>query len=1140
MGLNRRRQKRRTDGKMTKMRVHKRQSLKTRRPLHLLLRRNALALTLSSLLLRAILLSRIHLNLMCCCMNLAGISFLTAITKKAPRKTHYGRLFTAWWGSLQAHEHRKAELPFQSEELRQTDYSQLYFRLCGCPIRPNEDLCTVKLESIKLQKAVIYMSALLEGKDQKYISLFSKGIVGIQQLLQKESFKGIHNEVKKIISILTGQPIEKKPESVPLPLPRTNVGVLLEGLEEEKTGSQMPSLAGLDLNEPTKKEDQKLFTNLTLKPTVPDTAVKPAVPDVTKQKEKPSAVPNSLLDFPLDQPMVQLPLERLEIEEVKKEESIFGNSGTMKATNSGTTVGINGNNNNNNKPMEKKFELKLDVGNKKEEDNLFDFVDEVLKQQYSRNYSIVCDANYGEMFKGCFTSLIVLCSLQYTIAYKQLLSILIVYHRIFWANTSQIITLLMTYRIQGTTFILREEVPGESAIFSGSIPAEFDKTYQALLEEGNTSAPAMIEKTAAKFPTAIAITEKTESGYKNITYEELISSSKNLAKALLDGEFCPEIDISGQPMRFFGAFMCNRSEFVYADLACYYLGGISISLFEEPYDHLIYIVNSASFDTVVLQPNYARLFIKLIKEGTLRHLKHFILTEELDSESQAEAKTLGIAIWSLSGLIERGKASSRALPHISPDTVGAFMVTSGSTGYPKAVMITHKSLIYLHLGQWSRYLHPGDSVLANLNYAFGTSKLSIMMCLSFGGKIIFYGNRPEKTLEVMRETNPTFVVFPPIFLHKVYASAMESINQLPEPQREGMLKAIDAKIQFIKARKELCHPELDKVLTPIRNKLFGTGLKTTFFIGSSIREDALWFFRAIMGCPLHNLYGLTESGNWCTMSQPWSPYDCIGSPLPGIEFKVVDWKEGGYSTKDVINGKPTPRGELYVRGGSVFAGYFKEPEKTKEAFEEGNWLRTRDIVKLNLEDMSLTIIDRVNNVTKISNEEFVAVELLEKIYEESKYVSQIYVHATPQSDFLIAVVALNGERILKWAKEKSLLEDLPKLCKHAEVIKMVLEDFKEIATKKQLNSYEYISKVILTHEPFTQENGLLTFSYKLRRGNLRQKYKEEIETLSKSGIAQQRKLLISIFCFDAIMTDDSYQLVCFMSGTVQCCLVYQD
>ncbi len=652
----------------------------------------------------------------------------------------------------------------------------------------------------------------------------------------------------------------------------------------------------------------------------------------------------------------------------------------------------------------------------------------------------------------------------------------------------------MLSRKQGDTYIIREEIPGESAIFSGSIPPEFEKTYQKLLADGNTSINAMIEKAAAKYPSAVAIAEKTEdgTGYRNLTYTELVSTSQSLARALLDGNYCPEVEVDGKPMRFLGTFMHNRAEFVCADLACFYLGGISISLFEEPYDHLVYIVNSGSFETVIIQSNFAKLFVKLIKDKTIRFLKHFVMTEEMDAETQEAAIELGIRVWSLKGLIERGKASACALPAIDAERVCALLVTSGSTGYPKAVMLKHKSLIYLHLGHWPKHFCPGDSVISNLNYAFGTSKLSIMMCLSIGGKVIFYGNKPEKTLEVMRETNPSFAIFPPIFLHRVHSVALETINQLPSPQKEGLLKAIEAKIQFIKTRKELIHPELDKHLFTIRNKLFGTGLKNTYFIGASVREDTLWFFRAILGCPLYNLYGLTESGNWCTMSTPWSAFDCIGSPLPGFEFKIVDWKEGGYSNKDVVNGKPLPRGELYVRGGSVFAGYMKEPEKTKAAFSDGDWLRTRDIVKLNLDDMSLTIIDRVNNVTKISNEEFVAVELLEKMYEESQFVAQVYVHASTDKDYLVAIAVPKRETLAAYTKAGG---NLAETCKNPELNKAVWEDFKKIAEQKQLNSYEYIKKLYLVPEPFTQENGLMTFSYKLRRGNLLKKYKAEIDAM---------------------------------------------
>jgi len=651
----------------------------------------------------------------------------------------------------------------------------------------------------------------------------------------------------------------------------------------------------------------------------------------------------------------------------------------------------------------------------------------------------------------------------------------------------------MFVRKQGDTYILREEVPGESAIFSGSIPSEFEKSYKEFVAKGNTSIITMIDNISQKYPKSIAIQEKTATGYKEITYEELVTKSKQLAKALLDGNFCPDVTVDGKILKFLGAFMTGRSEFVFTDLAAFFLGAVAISLFEDPYDHLLYIINSSDFETVVISPDYAKMFVKLIKEKSIRHIKNFILTEDLDAETIKGCKDLGINTFSFSSIIEKGKESKRELPKIEPDMPGATMVTSGSTGYPKAALIKHSSLLFLHMGNWPKMISHTDSILANINYAFGTSKLSIMLVLSRGGKVIFFGNKPELTLQVMRETNPTIAIFPPIFLHKIHAKALETINGLPTPQKEGLLKAITMKIGFMKAKGEILHPELDKHLLPFGQKMFGTGLRHTFFIGAQCKEDTLWFFRAILGCPMYNLYGQTECGSWCHYSKPTSPADSVGFAVPGFECKVVDWKEGGYSNKDKTNGKPTPRGELWLKGLPILAGYLKDMAKYKEIITADGWLRTHDIVQLNPEDMSIKIIDRFNNVIKLSNEEFITVELLEKIYEESQFIAQIYVHAAPDKDYLVAVAVPKPETIIPWAKAKGLPADFASLCKNEELQTAILIDLRKIAQAKTLNSYEHIRKIYLSAEPFTQTNGLITFSFKLRRNNIKEKFKSVID-----------------------------------------------
>eukprot|EP00831_Metopus_contortus_P085123 TRINITY_DN9822_c0_g1_i1.p3 TRINITY_DN9822_c0_g1~~TRINITY_DN9822_c0_g1_i1.p3 ORF type:complete len:131 (-),score=20.16 TRINITY_DN9822_c0_g1_i1:162-554(-) len=125
---------------------------------------------------------------------------------------------------------------------------------------------------------------------------------------------------------------------------------------------------------------------------------------------------------------------------------------------------------------------------------------------------------------------------------------------------------------------------------------------------------------------------------------------------------------------------------------------------------------------------------------------------------------------------------------------------------------------------WSTCLGENDVVCVNINYGFGSIKLAVMTCLAYGGKVVFFGNSFEKTFDIMREVNPTFAIFPPIFLHKSYPAILEKMNTLPPAAKEGLEKCIISKIEYMKSAKQVSHPELDKHLAAFKTQLFGLSL----------------------------------------------------------------------------------------------------------------------------------------------------------------------------------------------------------------------------------------------------------------------------------------------------------------------------
>ena len=148
-----------------------------------------------------------------------------------------------------------------------------------------------------------------------------------------------------------------------------------------------------------------------------------------------------------------------------------------------------------------------------------------------------------------------------------------------------------------------------------------------------------------------------------------------------------------------------------------------------------------------------------------------------------------------------------------------------------------------------------------------------------------------------------------------------------------------------------------------------------------ISTNVLNFLKVAFCCPILEGYGQTESTAASCVTLPHdSKSGNVGGPLPSIKVRLRDLPDMGYTSRDV----PYPRGEICFQGPSVFPGYFKNDEKTREAFEDG-WLMSGDVGEI-LPNGALRVIDRAKNIFKLAQGEYIAPEKLENIYCESPYV----------------------------------------------------------------------------------------------------------------------------------------------------------
>jgi len=220
----------------------------------------------------------------------------------------------------------------------------------------------------------------------------------------------------------------------------------------------------------------------------------------------------------------------------------------------------------------------------------------------------------------------------------------------------------------------------------------------------------------------------------------------------------------------------------------------------------------------------------------------------------------------------------------------------------------------------------------------------------------------------------------------------------------------------------------------------------------------------------------------------------VGVPIAAIEIKLVDVPDMNYLSTD----QPFPRGEICFRGPCVANGYYKNKEKTDEAWDQYGWLHSGDIGTVDPEG-NIRIIDRRKNIFKLAHGEYIAPEKLENIYVQSKYILQCWVYGDSLKSQCIAIIVPDQDQVKLWAQEKGLPpEDPQALCGNPELQKSILEDMEVKGKQAGLKGFEVVKTIHLVPTPFTVEEDLLTPTFKIKRQQAKQRFQNEIEEMYKN------------------------------------------
>lgn len=224
----------------------------------------------------------------------------------------------------------------------------------------------------------------------------------------------------------------------------------------------------------------------------------------------------------------------------------------------------------------------------------------------------------------------------------------------------------------------------------------------------------------------------------------------------------------------------------------------------------------------------------------------------------------------------------------------------------------------------------------------------------------------------------------------------------------------------------------------------------------------------------------------------------MGAPFPCSEVKLVDVPDMNYLSTDL----PHPRGEICIRGNSIMREFYKSPEKTAEAIDAEGWLHTGDIGMLD-DANRIAIIDRLKNIFKLSQGEYIAPEKIESIYQKHELIAQAFVYGDSKQSQLVGVFVPDKETFRPWAVKKlpelaSSLSNEKELYTSPQMREAFLKEIEAFGKKSGLKGFECVKAVHLSEEEFSVENELLTPTFKLKREAVRNIYLDEIASMYKT------------------------------------------
>ncbi|KAI4242697.1 MAG: hypothetical protein L6R40_003918 [Gallowayella cf. fulva] len=572
-----------------------------------------------------------------------------------------------------------------------------------------------------------------------------------------------------------------------------------------------------------------------------------------------------------------------------------------------------------------------------------------------------------------------------------------------------------------------------------------------------------------------------------------------------------------------GIWCQNRPEWQLIDLACMSQSLYSVSLYDTLGPTATeYIINHALLTCVATSLPHIPTLLKL--KPQLPSLRIIISLDPLDdgereghskhSLLEALATDMGIKIYSIEQVEAIGASFGTPVYHPpGAEDIITINYTSGTTGPPKGVTLTHRAAIAgATVSLCSVQQGPQEVFLSYLPLAHIYGRCSEHACLWSGTAIGYFHGDILGLVDDLKLLRPTAFISVPRLYNRFGGAIRAGTTAQPGVKGRIARHIVNTKLA------NMADPESPSATNKhaIYDRLWGRKVATALGLdrarnmvtGSAPLDPTLQqFFRAVLGNNFVQGYGLTETYavSLCQIQGDLTTGNC-GAVSFINEMCLADVPDMEYLTTD----RPHPRGELLIRGNSLFTGYYKNEEATRKAVLPDGWFRTGDIASID-EKGRFKIIDRVKNVLKLAQGEYISPERIENIYlSHLTFLAQAYVHGDSVQTCLVAVFGVMPElfapfvsNVLGKKVAASDVEAIGAACKDGRVRKAVIKELEKVGRKNRFAGYERVRNCYLYVDPFTIDNELLTPTLKLKRPQTAKMYRKQLDELYTEVLAEE-------------------------------------